>query len=114
MSPAEVEEKLRASMKAAQEKGWIIAKNVTIDNQVPRCCAIGAYLVAQGKMEPPYITEAADCFGIPSFAVSALTDGFDGQTYKDTHASEKTGFDARPFYDLGARLADEFFSQTKE
>jgi hypothetical protein len=108
MTPAEVEKELRLAMKEAQEKGWIIANRVTIDPDVPRCCAIGAYSLMRLNEDFHPMTKTAETFGLPRYTMSSLADGFDGVGYKDYILSERHGVDAEPYHEVGQRLAAEF------
>lgn len=112
----EVEDKLREAMKEAQKRGYIIARRITIDYEVPRCCALGAYGLVNGhedSCDSMYLAglalgmslEEVRNFtkGFDGFRnMAALVDGFDSNP-RDEYASEEV-----PYYELGMKLAEEF------
>lgn len=101
-----VEDALRSACRAAQNRGWTIARNVTVDPDGEFCCAIGAFAVT-AEVPPELHGEFVffrKTMGLPGVAMD-IADGFDGSDPKDSTDPE--------YYAIGQRLAAEFIETLK-
>lgn len=109
MNVDDLRKKLEGSMKAAIEKGWMIMGTylISYNENAPirqkTCCAIGAVLVEEDRVEDRKwgYRRAAKTMGLSEEAADVFTSGFDGIRYSSAGLKEEE----IPFFDLGRELA---------
>ncbi len=100
-----VEKYLREAMAKAKEKGYMIARGVTVSREFPACCAFGAVQVTSDPdaINGTIFDVVAERLGLTITEVFAFIDGFD-----EALLSHKSSEAHPEFVALGQKLGQEF------